>query len=159
MRVSGRSAENAPRHCTRSHVGKRISTAIRISASQPFASSPAACSSRAASPTPPFAPRGNAPPPRATPARAARRPPPIVDQRLAAAIEHLTRRRKDRSSTADLEHLDPEQLLQPLDRICERGLTFVKRFPGLGVAARFYDRDQRRPLVERDLRDRHISFK
>jgi len=59
----------------------------------------------------------------------------LVDQRLAAAIEDLAGGCEDRFAAADLEHLDPEQLLQPLDRIGERGLTFVQSLAGSRVAA------------------------
>ena len=82
----------------------------------------------------------------------------LLDERLAAAIEHLSGGRQHRLAAAQLEHLHAEQFLELLDRVGHRRLRAVQAFRRLRVAAGLDHGDERAPLVQRDFGQRHISI-
>ena len=84
-------------------------------------------------------------------------PARLVDERPAAAIEHLADRGQHGLATLQLEDLHAEQVLELLDGVGDRGLGAVQPARGLRIAARLDDRDERVPLVERNTWLGHIS--
>src|SRR5262245_7896969 len=72
----------------------------------------------------------------------------LVNQRLAASIEHLSRGRLHSLSALDLEYLRADQPLQLLDCVAERRLTLVQTFRRLRITAGLDDADQSSPLVQ-----------
>jgi len=53
-------------------------------------------------------------------------PPGLLDQRLAAAVEHLSGGSEHGSAALQLEDLHAEQVLELLDRVGDRGLRAVQ---------------------------------
>ncbi len=77
----------------------------------------------------------------------------VVEQGLAAAIQHLAGRRQGGAPALPLEHLQPELILELLDRVGDGRLGAVQARGRLRVSPLFDDRDQGGPLVQRNRGD------
>ena len=82
----------------------------------------------------------------------------VVEQGLATAIQHLAGRCQRGAPALPLEHLQPELILELLDRVSDGRLGAVQALGRLPVTPLFDDRDQGGPLIQRDPGVWHISI-
>ena len=74
------------------------------------------------------------------------------DERLSSPIEQLAGRRERRLAALELEYLEPELLLELLDRVGDRRLGPMQALRGACVTAGLDDRHQRAPLIQANAR-------